>query len=349
MSHSPLPSLEQARVVDAYAQTALDLALAGGLVLDELGLPDTGLPASLPVTRYIDLLEQAARATGDTCFGLHVGERMRPSTFATYSHVVLSSPSFAEAVAQTQRFEGLAHDLGRTELLVEGDVAIYRWHCPWLAEHPSRHLPESVMAGIISFANWLACAPIPVFSVAFVHRADPASELAEYARIFNAPVRFGATVTEARFPASVLAIPIRNADARLFPVIERHAEQQMQQRLRETQMPPIVRAVRECLIAQLAQDRVRVSEIAAALGLPVRTLQRKLAAAGASYAQLLDAVRRELAEAYLTDPALTLTEIAFLLGFTEQSSFNHAFRDWYGCTPQHWRSNHLDKRLNTLR
>ena len=123
----------------------------------------------------------------------------------------------------------------------------------------------------------------------------------------------------------------------------------MQQRLRETQMPPIVRAVRECLIAQLAQDRVRVSEIAAALGLPVRTLQRKLAAAGASYAQLLDAVRRELAEAYLTDPALTLTEIAFLLGFTEQSSFNHAFRDWYGCTPQHWRRNHLDKRLNTLR
>ena len=90
---SPLPTLEQARVVDAYAQTALDLALAGGLALGELGLPATGLPASLPVTRYIELLEQAARITGDACFGLHVGERMIWGAPSYWSRAM--SPSIA--------------------------------------------------------------------------------------------------------------------------------------------------------------------------------------------------------------------------------------------------------------
>lgn len=52
---------------------------------------------------------------------------------------------------------------------------------------------------------------------------------------------------------------------------------------------------------------------------------------------MLDATRRELAEQYLREPGMTMTEVAFLLGYREQSSFNHAFRDWYGTTPAAWR------------
>lgn len=341
ISSSPASTLvtppEQARVVGAYAQAALDAAVSLGVSPDQLGYPD-GLPASLSVHDYLILLELAAQLSHDGCFGLRVGERMRPSTFATYSHVVLACPTFGEAVVQTQRFEGLAHDLGRTELLIEGDLAIYRWHSPWLAGQATRHLPESVMAGIFCFANWLACRTVPLHEVSFPHAADPAADPAEYARIFAAPVRFGQPVTEARFPAAVLATPIPNADARLFPLIERHALQQLQARHAETRLPGILREVRQCLIAQLAHDRVRIADVAQTLGLPVRTLQRRLADAGTGFAQVLDSVRRELAEDYLRDPALSLTEIAFLLGFHEQSSFSHAFRAWHECTPHQWRS-----------
>lgn len=332
-----LPPYEQARVVDAYARTALDAALAAGLSLDSLGFAD-GLPATLPVGRYIDLLEQSAARSGDPCFGLHVGERMRPSTFATYSHVVLSSPTFAEAVVQTRRFEGLAHDLGRTELLVEGDVATYRWHCPWLARQPSRHLPESIMAGILTFANWLACQSLPLYSLDFPHARDERADRGEYRRIFGVDPMFDAPFTQARFPAAVLNIEIPNADRALFPVVERHASQLLAQRDQELQGDGIIQQVRRCIADQLAFDQVCIGDVARTLNRSVRSLQRKLSDANTRFGDLLDATRKELAEGYLADPTLSLTEIAFLLGYQQQSSFNHAFRGWHQCTPQQWRA-----------
>lgn len=333
---SALPSLERARVVGAYAQAAIDEAGARGLSPQALGLA-AAMPAELSVSQYIELLESAARRCGDPAFGLHVGERMRPATFATYAHVVLSAPSFGEAIRHTQRFEGLAHDLGRTELLRDGATAIYRWHCPWLELLPSRHLPESVVAGIVCFANWLACARLPLIEVAFAHAQDPAVAEAEYQRLFAAPVRFGAAVTEARFPAAVLEIGIPNADARLLPLVERHAESLLAEREAEMRLDQRVLTARRALAQGLAQEAISLSDTARALGLAPRTLQRHLAQAGTSHAQLLDAVRRELALGYLRDPNLSLTEIAFLLGYREQSSFTHAFRAWHGCSPQQWR------------
>ena len=335
-----LPPYEQARVVDAYARTALDAALAAGLSLDCLGFAD-GLPATLPVGRYIDLLEQSAARSGDPCFGLHVGERMRPSTFATYSHVVLSSPTFAEAVVQTRRFEGLAHDLGRTELLVEGDVATYRWHCPWLARQPSRHLPESIMAGIFTFANWLACQSLPLYSLSFPHARDECADLGEYRRIFGLDPTFDASITQARFPAAVLNIEIPNADRAMFPVVERHAAQLLAQRDQELQGDGIIPQVRRCIADQLAFDQVCIGDVARTLNRSVRSLQRKLKDEGASFQAILDETRAALALVYLRDHKLSAEETSFLLAYRDPNSFYRAFSDWTGMTPAEARAAHI--------
>jgi AraC-like DNA-binding protein len=73
-----------------------------------------------------------------------------------------------------------------------------------------------------------------------------------------------------------------------------------------------------------------------------RTLQRRLAAAGASFTALLDDVRRTLVQRYLLDDSMSLTEVAFLLGFKEQSAFNHTFRGWFGMSPSAWRRKNLE-------
>jgi AraC-like DNA-binding protein len=176
-----------------------------------------------------------------------------------------------------------------------------------------------------------------VIDVAFTHARPEDVDLEVYQQALGGPVRFRAPLTEARFPSQVLDAPVPNADPSLFPALARTAEQRLAARLREAREPEIVQAVRERIEAQLMHDAARLPEIAQALGLPVRTLQRKLAEAGVNFSALLDATRRELAEQYLRDPALTLTEIAFLLGFGEQSNFSHAFRAWFGTTPAAWR------------
>jgi AraC-like DNA-binding protein len=74
------------------------------------------------------------------------------------------------------------------------------------------------------------------------------------------------------------------------------------------------------------------------MGVTPRTLQRRLASADFSFQDVLDATRRELAQVYLRDPALSALDVALLLGYAEQSSFTRAFRAWFGTTPTAWRS-----------
>ena len=327
---SPLPPWPQARVARPYAQAALDeLAVCG--VAAPVPEADT-----LPVADYLALLN-LGRAQAGEGFGWRVGTRMRTASFVAYGHAVLSCPRFDEAIALTQRFEGLAHDLGRSELLIDGAQAHYRWHSPWLAAHPCPALPESVMSGILAFATWLAQRPLPVLALAFPHAA-PRPDLREAIdQRLGLRVVYDAPVTSATVPAALLHEPIPTADPALFPLLEQHAAQQLaarEQALRATDARTALAAqVQRCIAERLAHDGARLAEVADALGLSARTLQRRLAEAGTPFQGLLDATRRELALQYLRDPALSMTEIAFLLGYAEQSSFNHACRGWFGEAP----------------
>lgn len=338
-----IPPLPLARVAGPYAQTAVDTAAAQGVPPERLaaalGLPADALAPvgeSLAVATYLQLLDVAAERCGDPLFGLHVGERARLSTFASYGLVLCACDDFRAAARQTMRFEALAHDLGRSHIEEDGAIAHYRWSSPWLTPTASRHLAESVMAGILGFANWLAHARLPVLDVSFKHAAPDATLLPTYARLFGSPVQFSAPYTGARFPASVLDQAVPNADPSLFGVLAGHAERLLAARAQPL-ADGIVEAVHAQIAGNLARDRARLADVAAALNCTPRTLQRRLAEAGTSYQGELDRTRRQLAQTWLRDPTITLTEVAFLLGYREQSSFNHAFRDWFGTTPALWR------------
>ena len=106
----------------------------------------------------------------------------------------------------------------------------------------------------------------------------------------------------------------------------------------------IVAQVHAAIAGALAREPVRLAGIAAALDLSPRTLQRKLADAGATFQQVLDAARYALAMDYLRQDGLSLVDIAFLLGFQEQSAFTHAFREWSGMNPGAWRERAAGKK-----
>ncbi len=342
-----LPAAAQARVVGAYARTAVETAQALGLDLaalaqscdwPALSQQPLQMPEALPVDRYIRFLHEAARQLGHRRFGLEVGRRMQLSTFASYGLVLCACPDVRSALVQTQRFEGLAHDLGRSELTVEGETAVYRWHSPWLDRPGADQLVESVMMGIYSFGHWLVGRQLPLSRLRFAHAAPDAGAAAWYGELLGVPVEFGAALTEARFPAALLDLPLANADASMFPALAQAAEARLSARLRETQEPALVQALRQDIAAQLMQGRATLALLAERHQLSARSLQRRLAANGHSFSQLLDEVRRELAQRYLRQPELSLTDVAFLLGFSEQSNFNHAFKLWFGDSPAAWRA-----------
>jgi len=335
-----------ARVTGSYLQPLLEEAAARGVSTQVLvraaGLAEGALdplPESLAARDYIALLAAGAELADDPHFGLHVGERVRLGTYSVYGLILLACTDFAQVIEQTQRYEQLAHDLGRSrlELDLDANMACYTWtsHFPGA----TRHLAESVFAGIRTLSSWLAGRPLAPLRLAFAHASD--ADPAEYARVLGIVPEFGAQSHQIGFDAALLATPVPNADAGMYPVLQQHAERLLQEREEERERHGIVAQVRACVIRHLAKDRVRLAGIAAELGLSSRTLQRKLADSGASFQQVLDDARHALAQDYLRQRGLSLADIAFLLGYQEQSAFTHAFREWSGMNPGAWRERAL--------
>jgi AraC-like DNA-binding protein len=328
----------------AYVQTAVAAAQSAGVtpaqLCAHLGWPDGTLDAardSLTVAEYIALLGAGERLAGDPVFGLHVGLHARLSTYPFYGLVVCACTTLRGAFVQTRRYEGLAHDLGRSRLDERGGIATYYyWDTPWLPRctpAQARHLVDSVLAGILTFVSWLAHERLPVHEIGLPYPEPDTAIRAAHARVFGPAVVYGVPAAYGRFDAALLDRPVPNADGSMLKVLQRRADELLAARLRETAEPRIVTEVRREVAAQLANDRARVDDVAIALGLSTRTLQRKLAEAGTSFQVVHDAARQALAEELLRDSQLNLTDVAFMLGYREQSSFNRACRDWFGATP----------------
>ena len=321
----PIPPAPDARVAMAYVQTAVAAAHTLGVtpaaLCADLGWPVDTLDAgrdSLTVTEYIALLGAGDRLAGDPVFGLHVGLQARLSTYPFYGLVVCACTTLRGAFAQTRRYEGLAHDLGRSRLDERAGVATYFWDTPWLARctpAEARHLCDSVLAGIMTFVSWLAHERLPVHEIGLPYPEPDAAIRAAHAQVFGPAVVYGVPAAYGRFDAALLDRPVPNADGSMLKVLQRHADELLAARLRETSEPRIVTDVRREVAAQLANDRARVDDVASSLALSTRTLQRKLA------------------EELLRDSQLNLTDVAFMLGYREQSSFNRACREWFGNTP----------------
>lgn len=326
------------RVTGSYMQPLLEAAEARGVSAGQLAqaanIPENQLgplPDSLSTHDYIKLLAVGAELAGDPHFGLHVGERVKLGTYSVYGLILLSCRDFGQVMQQTMRYEQLAHDLGRSALQLDGSKAQYQW----LSNYPdaTRHLVESVFAGIRVFSTWLAGMELPSSPMQFTHARAADDE--EYLRVFGSVPLFDQPLNAVQFDAQLLGWPVPNADVGLYPVLQQHAEQLLRERTRSGE--GIAAQVHAAIIKNLAHDRVRLSSIAEELNLSPRTLQRKLNEAGASFQQVLDQARFALATDYLRQDSLSLVDISFLLGYQEQSAFTHAFKEWAGVNPGAWR------------
>jgi AraC-like DNA-binding protein len=162
-------------------------------------------------------------------------------------------------------------------------------------------------------------------------RHGPPPDLAPYRDYFGAPVRFHQSEYTTVFNRWILGRPVRACDQQLLGILEEHASVIL------AQLPPpdddLLGKLEQFVVGALPDDRAGIGAAARALGMSTRTLQRRLRERGIVFAGLVDEVRRRLSARYLADSTLTLGEIAWLLGYSESSAFNRAYRRWTGRSP----------------
>ncbi len=162
-------------------------------------------------------------------------------------------------------------------------------------------------------------------------------DISEYKRVFGIDVQFGQTENSITFPSSILDTKNPLADSTYSNQFEALAESILSkldnQELYTTKVSRLI-------LNQIDETDVSIDLIADKLALSVRSLQRKLSDEGTNFQQILNETRKTVAIKYLNDGHMAISEISYILGFSEPSAFHRSFKKWTGETPQNFRLKH---------
>jgi AraC-like DNA-binding protein len=337
-----IPPLERAHVAASHTIADIAAAIKCGADLDtfrtEMQFDERTVnrDSFVSVDLHIRILDGLARRLRDPIFGMKAGDHSRVSDHPGFALLLMTCANAREAFEQYFRFEALSHDLFRSELLVEGGVARMRFRSPWFRRPDARQLVYSLPSGLRTQAGLLLGQKLSIEKF-HTSLAPPADGVAALEDMLEAEIEWNADIEEVVFPAAFLDLPIPSADPAVFAMLQQVVLARLDGR-DHAQSAPVVRLVAEAIAEAIPSGQHRLEQIAGKLKQSPRTLQRKLAAASTSFSDVLDEVRRKRAEIFLREGKLSMIEIALMLGFEEQSSFNHAFRRWFGVSPKGWLS-----------
>jgi AraC-like DNA-binding protein len=293
--------------------------------------------ARVPMSTAIGFLYQAAASTGDTNLGLHLAEHAALDSIDVHFYAMLASPTLGDAYRRMGRYQRLIHETARVELEVDGPRAELRHRMPGGTTVP-RLSAEFVLTAWVRIGRLVTGTDWAPTEVRFGHPA-PADDR-EYRRFFRAPVYFSMGQNTLVLPTDLLDSPCVRADPGLVALLDRYVSDRIEQAPRTCSLAD---RVRNALAEALNGGDIHASRIASRLKMSVRTLHRALADEGTSFGGILAALRTEMAGRFLADHRISIAEVAFLLGFSELSSFHRAFKRWTGQTPAEFRASHRSR------
>jgi AraC-like DNA-binding protein len=320
-------TLAMLRTAEARGIRTADLLETAGLTSESLEDPDARLPGPTVLAIWNALRER----TADPALQLAAPTSLPFGAYRVIDYLVAASATVGEGMRRFARFFRLIAD--GVVLGIEQDADEY---CLCLAMADGGPVPpvyvDYVFAALVSRIRMRIRGDLQVRRVELRQPEPPAA--APYFELFRAPVHFACVADRLCFSSEEWDAPTESADASLARLLEEHA------RILAQRVPHAAsgfRAQVERTIASAVPEGGSAAAVARALHVSVRTLQRRLGEGGSTFRAVADTVRGQLAEAYLTDPRVSIAEVAFLLGFSDQSSFNRAFRRWTGEAPGSWR------------
>ena len=300
---------------------------AAGADPEILARPDR----QIPVEQYVAIEEQAARTTGDPCFGLHMGEFFEPGHWSILGYMMMNCRTLGEAVEKSARYQkiignliGSRFQLGLKKVKI---ILTVPRHAPVL----SRHCFEAVFSSSIRMIRVLTGKQYCPLAVGFSYPAPASPD--EYLRVFGCPVLFGQKNTFMTVKTDLAGTPVLTPNVQMLERFENYAREY----LAELESPAkTTQEVIRIILEQLDSRNLSVAGVAEKMHMSVRTLQGRLKEEGEVFSDLLQRTRVRLAKKYLREN-YTVEDITYLLGFTEASVFRKAFKKWCGQTPREFR------------
>ena len=308
-----------------------DYAVDPQPIFDQLKI-DTGKfhrpGARVPFAKMDKLWRKAIEATGDPFFGLKVGEHATPSDFFVLGHAWLASATLLGAFRRLCRYiDVLSTVKSNLELQRHADGYAFIETHPDGAAMPPKPAMDAGFVALLKLCETVARKPVRPLHVALTLSAENRSD--RYDELFQCPIVYGQDKEVWIFAAANLEEPLPGSIPDVATATDRIAENYIASLDEST----VATAVRQMLVQLLPSGKVDQESIAKRMYRSTSTLQRQLVAEDTNYRRILESTRRELAEHYLKNGEYTQAQIAFMVGFADQSNFARAFKRWTGVSP----------------
>lgn len=308
-----------------YAINPAPIFKAAGIDASRLDVAGARYPWNAMQRLWIE----AAKATGDPCFGLIVGRNIRPTTFHALGFSWLASRTLLESLQRLVRYTKLITTAPVELVLTPTDTT-------WEMEDRVRNqgLPgadqiavDAFFMAVVGLCRQASDAHFCATEVRLCRSDDGLTD--KYVEAFEAPVFFNAEIDRIAFDRTELEAPLPGDNLELAIANDRIAEEYID----ALDPSNVSTEVRKLLVELLPSGDANQQTIASHMNRSLSTLQRQLAAEGTNYKDIRENTRRDLAEQYVRERNYSLSQIAYLLGFSDQSNFSRAFRRWTGHSP----------------
>jgi AraC-like DNA-binding protein len=283
------------------------------------------------VASQITFLELAAKALRDP-FGFRLARDGDPREIGLIHYVATSSETLGDALERAQRYSSIANASVVLKCSGARNFTITLRYAG-VARHSDRQQMEALITWLVRFCRDSTDRRLNPVAVHFVHRRP--SESSELEKFFGCRVEFGADSDRIIFEKEARQLPIVTADHYLNEILLQDCEQALA--YRRSGAGPLRIAVENAITPLLPHGKARLETVAPTLGVSSRTLARRLAAERLSFGEILNHLRSDLATHYLAEANLSISQIAWLVGYQGVSAFSHGYKRWTGMTPKKMR------------
>jgi AraC-like DNA-binding protein len=340
-----MPRLIRSACLTGYIEVARSFGLDPFRLLKEAGLDRScllELDTKISIDKCHWLLEASASEAGVDDFGLRMSENRGLSNLGPLALATRDASSLREMLHAAIRYLRLHTDVFAV-FFEESDLAVIKAELIGSRLSSARQLIEMALGVTYRVMGQLLGSPSKNWLVWFSHSAP--KDITTHLRVFGPRVEFGREFNGIICAAGDLDMPLPTAD----PVMARHVRQYLDPLLAPVNAT-VSDKVRQLVYELLPSGRCSVKRIASSIGMDRRTLHRHLARDGETFSSIVDAARSDLARRYVKDRGRSLSEVAYLLGFSESSAFSRWFRKRFGRSPKSWRiADHETDRVEITR
>lgn len=324
--------------VGVLSRSAAERVVQEGIRVEPL-LKQAGLPLALMTDRdiridvrsQIDFLNLVAETLGRNLLGFQLARDIDLRGIGPLYYLFASCEKLGDFVDNLVRLAPILNE--GVQIRREANAFSIGFEYSSIERHPDRHQAEFLMTCVLRMSRLFTNRELIPTHVEFLHHHE--GDLSEMERYFGCSLEFGALKDRIEFDPQEAGLPLVTAD----PFLNRFLMQYFEERLAEgeEQKVPLRTLVENAITPRLPHGTASIANVAKDLGMSARTLSRRLAQEHLTFSSILEELRENLAVQYLHKSNLSVSQIAWRLGYAEVSSFAHAFQRWTGQSPTHAR------------